>query len=94
MCEGRLVALGGGGYGLWRTVPRAWAAVWAAISDQPLPVDVPPAWRDRWKDQSPELLPTQMHEEPGVFRPVERQLEISELNRRVAQEVAARALPA
>ena len=93
LCEGKLIALGGGGYGLWRTVPRAWAAVWAAIADRPLPADVPASWLDRWRGQSPELLPTRMREEPDTFRAVERQFEISELNRQVAEGVAARGLP-
>ena len=34
LCEGRLVATGGGGYDPYRTVPRAWAALWAAVSRQ------------------------------------------------------------
>ena len=93
LCDGKLIALGGGGYGLWRTVPRAWAAVWAAISSQPLPERVPTAWRDRWKGQSPELLPMRMHEALEDIPAIERQDEISLANRAVATEVATRGLP-
>ena len=36
-CDGRLVATGGGGYDPYHTVPRAWAALWAAVSGRPCP---------------------------------------------------------
>jgi acetoin utilization protein AcuC len=93
LCDGKLIALGGGGYGLWTVVPRAWASVWAAISGQRLPELVPDSWRDQWKDESPDLLPTRMHNDLDAIRAVERQQEITEANRHVAQEVAARGLP-
>ncbi|MBA2448505.1 MAG: acetoin utilization protein AcuC [Chloroflexi bacterium] len=93
LCDGRLVATGGGGYALWTAVPRAWTAVWAAISDQPLPELVPPAWRERWAPQSPETLPTRMHDPIDALRAVPRQQEIAAENRRVALEVRDRGLP-
>src|SRR5690606_8319192 len=33
-CQGRLIATGGGGYAVWRVVPRAWTLVWAALTNQ------------------------------------------------------------
>ncbi len=50
-CQGRWMAMGGGGYDLFRVVPRAWGAVWAEMSDQPLPVDLPEAWIERWRPE-------------------------------------------
>src|SRR5579863_8351553 len=50
-CEGRWVALGGGGYDLYRVVPRAWSMLWAEMSEQPLPLDLPPAWVTRWEPE-------------------------------------------
>jgi acetoin utilization protein AcuC len=85
--------MGGGGYGLWSAVPRAWASVWAAISDQRYPELVPTAWRERWKDQSPDMLPTRMHNAVDAVPAIERQEEIMHSNRNVAREVAARGLP-
>jgi acetoin utilization protein AcuC len=93
LCDGKLIALGGGGYGLYTAVPRAWAAVWAAISDQPLPDLVPESWRERWKDESPDFLPRRMRDDVEAVRAVERQPEIAEANRTVASEVASRGLP-
>jgi acetoin utilization protein AcuC len=48
LCEGRWVALGGGGYGLVRCVPRAWAHLIAEVAGVPVPgrTPVPPGWHD------------------------------------------------
>jgi len=48
-CQGRWLALGGGGYDLYRVVPRAWGMVWAQMSGQPLPEHLPAAWVQRWR---------------------------------------------
>jgi acetoin utilization deacetylase AcuC-like enzyme/GNAT superfamily N-acetyltransferase len=48
-CGGRWLALGGGGYDLYRVVPRAWGMVWAEMSGQKLPERLPQEWVDRWR---------------------------------------------
>ena len=48
-CQGRWVALGGGGYDLYRVTPRAWSILWAEMSGQEVPEDVPEQWIKRWK---------------------------------------------
>lgn len=48
-CRGRWLALGGGGYDLYRVVPRAWGMVWAEMSGQILPETLPDAWVERWR---------------------------------------------
>jgi acetoin utilization deacetylase AcuC-like enzyme/GNAT superfamily N-acetyltransferase len=48
-CAGRWVALGGGGYDLYRVVPRAWSMVWAEMSDQKLRTHLPHEWVKRWR---------------------------------------------
>ncbi len=50
-CQGRWVALGGGGYDLFRVVPRAWSMVWAGMSEQELPVNLPEEWIARWQPE-------------------------------------------
>ncbi len=50
-CQGRWVALGGGGYDQFRVVPRAWSAVWAEMSGQPLPEQLPEQWVARWRPE-------------------------------------------
>src|SRR5437764_7140476 len=48
-CQGRWLALGGGGYDPYRVVPRAWSMLWAEMSEQPLPEQVPEKWIERWR---------------------------------------------
>ncbi len=44
---GRLAATGGGGYGAYSVVPRAWASATARIAEVELPEPLPQAWRKR-----------------------------------------------
>jgi acetoin utilization protein AcuC len=48
LCDGRWVALGGGGYGLVRCVPRAWTHLLAEAGGDPLDpaTEIPQSWRD------------------------------------------------
>jgi acetoin utilization protein AcuC len=48
LCEGRWIALGGGGYGLVRAVPRAWTHLLAEAAGAPLDpaTEIPQSWRD------------------------------------------------
>jgi acetoin utilization protein AcuC len=48
VCEGRWLALGGGGYAVVDVVPRAWTHLLAIVSGQPLEpeTDVPESWRE------------------------------------------------
>ncbi|HTZ45404.1 MAG TPA: acetoin utilization protein AcuC [Jatrophihabitans sp.] len=50
---GKWLALGGGGYGVLRCVPRAWTHLLAEASGHPLPpeLEVPQAWSDRLRAQ-------------------------------------------
>jgi acetoin utilization protein AcuC len=91
-CEGRLVATGGGGYDPYRTVPRIWALLWAAVSRQAISDEVPAAWRARWQAQSPQELPEELHD-PTSWNPVPRQNEISSHNRAVVQRVLSSLTP-
>jgi acetoin utilization protein AcuC len=92
-CGGRLLATGGGGYDIWRVVPRAWTQVWAGLSEQPVPDDVPQPWLDRWKDESPYVLPRLMHDDPNEFTGAPRRAEIEATNRRTLAELRRVALP-
>lgn len=47
-CEGRWFATGGGGYDVYRVVPRSWALVWLAQAHKPVPEALPRTWRERW----------------------------------------------
>ncbi|MEE2032784.1 acetoin utilization protein AcuC [Rhodococcus chondri] len=68
-CEGRWLAVGGGGYGLVRVVPRAWTHLIAAALDREidLATAVPDDWRERVSALAPGVeLPTTMGEDADV----------------------------
>nr|WP_206767832.1 acetoin utilization protein AcuC [Brevibacillus formosus] len=79
-CDGRWIAVGGGGYDIWRVVPRAWTLVWSEMSDQPLvDGDLPEAWLQRWQPETDLPLPPRLFDEP--FPTIPRRAEITEKNR-------------
>jgi acetoin utilization protein AcuC len=45
---GRWLATGGGGYDVYRVVPRSWALVWLAQAHRAVPTHTPSGWRERW----------------------------------------------
>lgn len=80
-CEGRWIALGGGGYDMWRVVPRAWGQVWnIASTSKPMTGELPKEWLDQWQDQSPVTLPTHWHDAKNIYRDIPRKPEITEKN--------------
>lgn len=46
--HGRWLSTGGGGYDVYRVVPRTWSHVWLAASHREAPAETPPEWRRRW----------------------------------------------
>lgn len=88
LCDGRWLALGGGGYDVWRVVPRAWTLTWAAVSGQDAPDAVPPAWRARRQPEAPVMLPERMRDAAGPEAPDA----VREANRAAARAAAGGAL--
>lgn len=93
LCAGRVVATGGGGYAVWRVVPRAWTLVWAGLSGQAAPDCIPLSWLNRWQGESPELLPDRLRDPAGTYDPVPRRPEIEAANRRTLESLRRQALP-
>lgn len=93
LCDGRWVALGGGGYDPWRVVPRAWSLVWGAVAGREVPDAVPDAWLERWRSRAPVALPERMRDDavalpPGAATPPG----VAERNRETARRALAGAL--
>ena len=93
LCGGRWVAVGGGGYDIWRVVPRAWSALWATLSHQELPEEMPADWLEEWGADSPVELPPLLRDDPEDYPPAERVREITHRNRRTAEELLKKVLP-
>ena len=92
-CEGRWVALGGGGYDIYRVVPRAWALLWMNMTDHPLwnelgmnrTVPLPQRWIARWQPESPFPLPSGWLDPVQDWQPMPRRREIAEKNRKTKE---------
>jgi len=85
LADGRWLALGGGGYDWVRVVPRSWSIVWAEMSQQHLPDEVPLAWRDRWAAEADQNgfvpLAELVMDQTDAWRPTPRRAEIEHVNR-------------
>ncbi|GGD65299.1 acetoin utilization protein AcuC [Paenibacillus nasutitermitis] len=94
--QGRWVAVGGGGYDIWRVVPRAWALVWLEMTDHPISSTLaasdaneplPAGWLERYSSMSPEPLPTHWMDDTRDWPPIPRRAEIESSNRRISEIV-------
>ena len=67
---GRWLATGGGGYDVYRVVPRAWALTWLAGAHREPPERTPETWRDRWSSEASSFaapeLPTSFLDDPNA----------------------------
>ncbi len=95
---GRWLATGGGGYEVYRVVPRAWALTWLAGAHREVPDRLPEAWRDRWAAEAERFdagpLPERFEDAPnaGLGRgPGQEAAELAAAA--TALEVRARLLP-
>jgi acetoin utilization protein AcuC len=80
-CQGRWIALGGGGYDIWRVVPRAWSQIWNVMKDeQPQHGDLPITWTTKWQKEAPVNLPTTWHDPQDEIPVIPRKKEIEEKN--------------
>jgi acetoin utilization protein AcuC len=86
-CEGRWIALGGGGYDIWRVVPRAWSLLWLVMSEHPLAeqlltanLPLPEDWLATYGSQSPDPLPAYWLDDKNAWEAIPRRQEITDKN--------------
>ncbi|MFS1517588.1 acetoin utilization protein AcuC [Bacillus sp. SM2101] len=80
-CSGRWIAVGGGGYDIWRVVPRAWSLIWIEMIEKSHNIsDIPEEWIKAWQDASPVQLPLKWDDPADLYSPIPRRNEISEKN--------------
>lgn len=80
-CNGKWIATGGGGYDIWRVVPRAWAQIWNVMRhDKIMTGEIPQAWRNKWQPEASVPLPTTWYDNEDAFPDIPRKAEIEEKN--------------
>jgi acetoin utilization protein AcuC len=80
-CNGKWIAVGGGGYDIWRVVPRAWALIWLEMTENSNCCgSLPREWLDAWQKESPVLLPKEWDDPDNLYTPIPRKAEINEKN--------------
>jgi acetoin utilization protein AcuC len=81
-CQGRWIAVGGGGYDVWRVVPRAWSMIWLEMTEQSANYhrNIPMEWIDKWQSKAPVPLPTSWFDSTSLVKPIPRKAEITEKN--------------
>ncbi|MRX55360.1 histone deacetylase [Bacillus sp. HMSC76G11] len=89
-CGGKWIAVGGGGYDIWRVVPRAWAMIWLQMKQQTAAGPLPEEWIKRWQPEAPVALPSVWEDGKDQYKAIPRKLEIEEKN---AQTVAKALYP-
>lgn len=86
---GRIVATGGGGYDPYRTVPRAWAQLWSALTGREPPAELPGDWQAEWRSRLPEApIPDRWTDGPSDFKPHPKREQVARRNRVVASRTA------
>ena len=95
---GRWLATGGGGYDVYRVVPRAWALTWLAGAHREAPELLDPGWRERWAGEAARHaqapLPERFADEPNAGMPGSELQRLAEARSLATlDEVRALALP-
>lgn len=83
-CDGKWIAVGGGGYDIWRVVPRAWSLLWMEMNGLKAPEgELPKNWLNRWSKKAPiPFIPTWKDPNP-LYEPIPRKAEITEKNKQM-----------
>lgn len=86
--EGRWIAVGGGGYDIWRVVPRAWALIWLEMTGQQEKAKgtLPKEWLETWQHEAPVTLPPHWDDPKDLYPPIPRKKEIEEKNQLTLQK--------
>lgn len=80
-CEGRWIAVGGGGYDIWRVVPRAWSRIWLEMTNSSNTYGyLPTEWIETWQKEAPVTLPQTWEDSVNMYAPIPRKQEITEKN--------------
>ena len=93
LCDGRVIATGGGGYAVHAVVPRAWTLVWSALCgltpDDALPEDYVRALRLECGVE----VPVRLRDAADAFPPSPRRASVERMNARTVGTLRRTVLP-
>jgi acetoin utilization protein AcuC len=96
--EGRWLATGGGGYDVYRVVPRTWSLVWLAGAHRGPPDALPAAWRERWAGEAERHgqapLPHRFEDDPELGQSAAWAVDADRRTQRAVELVRRLAVPA
>lgn len=80
-CDGKWIAVGGGGYDYSRVVPRAWSYIWFAMTGAyPTSNNLPTSWVSKWQSESSTPLITTWDDPKSLFPIIPRKGDIEDKN--------------
>ena len=93
VCDGRVVATGGGGYAVHAVVPRAWTLVWARLAGADVPDALPEDWVRAMRMECGSDVPATLRDAEGAFPPADRRGAATHANARTVDAVRRQVLP-
>jgi acetoin utilization protein AcuC len=93
VCEGRIVATGGGGYAVREVVPRAWTLTWAALCGKEAPDPIPGPWLERARSDPAARIPDTLRDPVDLVPPSPRREEIERANDLTVRTLKRRLMP-
>ena len=85
-CGGKWIAVGGGGYDIWRVVPRAWSLIWLEmIGKNNQTGSLPSNWVNRWKGLANIPLWDHWEDPVDLYTQIPRKQEIEEKNKQTVE---------
>ena len=93
LCEGRIVATGGGGYAIHTVVPRAWTLVWSTLCGVEAPDDIPSDWLATVQLETMERIPEKLRDPPDAFPRSHLSIDAERTNSQTLDAMRRRSLP-
>lgn len=85
LCDGRWVALGGGGYN-FHVVPRAWSYLWSEIVGQEID-QIPIEWIEKWTGSKDSPYPKTFYDQEGIIPNNHHIDNINDKNKRTVNQI-------